>query len=51
MYRISELSSRFLTAFAWYDFIFIHYENRISVQMRQQVNFQIPLKPLHSRSA
>ena len=29
----------------------IHYENRISVQMRQQISFQIPLKPLHSRSA
>ena len=29
----------------------VHYENRISVQMRQQISFQIPLKPLHSRSA
>ena len=29
----------------------IHYENRISVQMRQQISFQIPLKPLHSCSA
>ena len=41
MYRTPELSSRFLTAFAWCDFIFIHYENRISVQMRQQISFQM----------
>ena len=27
------------------------YENRIIVQMRKQVGFQIPLKPLHSCSA
>ena len=51
MYRTSELSSKFFTAFAWCDFIFIHYENRISVQMRQQISFQILLKPLYSCSA
>ena len=32
-------------------FHIIHYENRIIVQMRQQISFQIPLKPLHSRFA
>lgn len=32
-------------------FHIIHYENRIAVQMRQQISFQIPLKPLHSRFA
>ena len=31
--------------------VVVDYEDRIAIQMRQQISFQIPLKPLHSCSA
>ena len=31
-------------------FHIVHHEDRIAIQMRQQISFQIPLKPLYSRS-